>query len=403
MDSKTLSTACSVNKYINHVISGLLLIAPAWSVVSGLALAPLLGIVVLMGLAIYLPNVKNWAFIPFQPLHIKIALIFLCWALVSAAWAINFGSALELWGKMACLIIGGAITVSVFTPRLYVTVYAMILALSVLFIERFSDGVLTTWIHQIFSRNTDFHYNIDELNRGATVITLFIWPALWRFIRDGYRVAALFLWAATFILLLSLGSLSAVTGLAAGSLCFICVLLAKDKALKGLIVLALVGITLTPLIMLYQKPQEIMAHFPEIPASCEHRLYIWQFASKKALQHPVHGWGLNASRHIPILPSEMLSEEKSPLPIHPHNNVTQLWLELGITGLLLFATFITALFVTIRHISTDNVYKAACASSLAAYLVIGYTAYGIWQEWWMAAGFLLALSFITEETSRKTS
>lgn len=381
-------------KKTHYFILSILLITPALSMLAGLAVAPLVGMLIVASLA----DIRKFPTIKYRSISI-IIMCFLVWGLISCLWAPNLSSGLALWGKLSLLAMGGAIALTIAAERpkspytALIPVYALCLALIIAMEERISNGFLTTLIHQLLG-SSDYTYNATELNRGATLVALCIWPALLVLVNKNRKPTALLLLVLTFAVLLMLKSLSAVMGIIAGTICFILILRFKNNGIKILATALLAAVLLIPFLMIFQNPSSIMQRFPHIPASSEHRLYIWHFTAQKALLNPVRGWGLNASRHIPIHPEDILPGNKSPLPIHPHNSIMQLWLELGIPGILLFAGFILTLLQHVRNI-TDTTYKAACASGIVAYFTIGLTAFGIWQEWWVASGLLLALWLIT--------
>lgn len=117
-----------------------------------------------------------------------------------------------------------------------------------------------------------------------------------------------------------------------------------------------------------------------------HRMEVWGHAATRALETPLHGQGVDASRSLPIKDEVSRFEPlmNSALPLHPHNAFLQVWLELGALGAAL------ALIVLWRLVAGAALPVAlgytACALALAS------SAYGIWQAWWMcglAAGALL--------------
>lgn len=377
-----------------YALGGVLSIIPALSVFSGQALAPLLALFLLLLFVTYPESVKK--LVPLS--HSTISLIisgFLLWGLISCSWALNGAAALTLWAKLVFLVMGSVLAIRLLeahplplSPMLFPASLAA--ALLVMLEERLTHGFLITLLHQLLG-NPFYEYALTELNRAATVLALFVWPALVPLIRKGRTLPAILLTLLTVAVILSLKSLSAVMGVGAGVVAFLLVFQLQGRALTGLLVATLIAIVLLPFVMYLQDPAAIAAHFPQLPESARHRLYIWEFASHKAMLHPWFGWGFNTSRVIPILPEDMLWGGNSPLPLHPHNSILQLWLELGIPGVLLFAGLIAALASYIRIYAADRLYMAACTASLMAYFVIGLTAFGIWQEWWIASACLVGV------------
>jgi O-antigen ligase len=116
-----------------------------------------------------------------------------------------------------------------------------------------------------------------------------------------------------------------------------------------------------------------------IPRSWADRMAYWSHAVDWIGDHPLRGWGLDASRMF------------SPgIQLHPHDGALQVWLELGALGAVLAAAF---WFLTLRRLSrprSDGA-AAALAASAAVYLLFGGVNFGIWQEWWLGLGAYVAV------------
>ncbi len=116
--------------------------------------------------------------------------------------------------------------------------------------------------------------------------------------------------------------------------------------------------------------------------SVMHRFEIWHFTTQKALESPIFGWGFDASRSIPG-GSEEIDVGKSRLPLHPHNGVLQVWLELGIPGLILLAAVLWSAVQT-SYVVGNCVRNLTRVASIVFLFAIGNATFGIWQSWWMA-------------------
>jgi O-antigen ligase len=116
----------------------------------------------------------------------------------------------------------------------------------------------------------------------------------------------------------------------------------------------------------------------DAPLSWAERLGIWGRTAEWITQHPLRGWGLDASRTF-----------GAAIPLHPHDSALQLWLELGPIGAALAAI---AWLLSLRRLSnpTPNLIAAAAAASAAVYLLFGAVNFGVWQEWWLALAALVA-------------
>ncbi|MCR5879883.1 O-antigen ligase [Phenylobacterium sp. J367] len=118
---------------------------------------------------------------------------------------------------------------------------------------------------------------------------------------------------------------------------------------------------------------------PNLPLSWSMRVGYWTHAADWIGDHPLRGWGLEASR------------EFSPgIVLHPHNGPLQAWLELGAVGALMAAAIWWLALSRLNRPKADLVAAAATASA-AVYLLFGGINFGLWQEWWLACAALVAV------------
>ena len=116
-----------------------------------------------------------------------------------------------------------------------------------------------------------------------------------------------------------------------------------------------------------------------LPLSWSERMGYWSHALDWIKDHPLRGWGLDASRTF-----------GPGIVLHPHDNALQIWMELGIPGVLLASAFWV---VSLRRLArpTPDIGAAAVAASASAYLLFGALNFGVWQEWWLALGALIGV------------
>ena len=114
------------------------------------------------------------------------------------------------------------------------------------------------------------------------------------------------------------------------------------------------------------------------PTSWSQRMGYWRHAVGWIADHPMRGWGLDASRMF-----------APGIQLHPHDSALQIWLELGVIGATAAAVFWVALFARMSRPKADAA-TAVSAAAASAYLVIGAVSFGVWQEWWLAVGALCA-------------
>ncbi len=133
---------------------------------------------------------------------------------------------------------------------------------------------------------------------------------------------------------------------------------------------------------------------PEIDRSVAHRFKIWEFTLSKIAERPWLGWGLAASRELASTVDPEIREPWGPgisvLPLHPHNNVLQIWLELGVLGSIAFAALCAAVGWKISRLGHDPAWRACAFAAFASYMAIGGLSYGVTQTWWVATAWLAA-------------
>ncbi len=115
-----------------------------------------------------------------------------------------------------------------------------------------------------------------------------------------------------------------------------------------------------------------------LPPSWSQRLGYWSHAIGWLGDHPLRGWGLEASRMF------------SPgIQLHPHDSALQLWMELGLIGAVAASVIWASVLARLSNPERDAA-RAAAAASAMAYVVIGGVSFGVWQEWWLALAGLAA-------------
>jgi O-antigen ligase len=115
-----------------------------------------------------------------------------------------------------------------------------------------------------------------------------------------------------------------------------------------------------------------------LPQTDSMRMGYWSHAIDWIRLRPVRGWGLDASRmfHPGII-------------LHPHNSPLQVWLELGGIGAVAAAAFWSVALTRLSR-PTPSLAAGATAACATVYLLSGVN-FGIWQDWWLALGALVAM------------
>ena len=225
--------------------------------------------------------------------------------------------------------------------------------------------------------------DLVEVKRSVDALPLLVWPACFALSRLGASwlgaaVAAIFA-----IACIKLTASSATLGM------FVALVVLGTSVLSATWVRRLLALT-TVLAFILIVPLAIAAYDAGgttshwLKHSAQHRVEIWHFVAERVLERPLLGFGFNASRFVPNgdAVSAFLPPGQSLIPLHPHDAILQVWLELGAVGAVIM---LAGLLAILR--GTGDWPSAMVRFILPGYaagIVIAALAFGIWQSWWMA-------------------
>ena len=73
------------------------------------------------------------------------------------------------------------------------------------------------------------------------------------------------------------------------------------------------------------------------------------------------------------------------IPLHPHNSILQIWLELGIIGIIIFFSFIKLILDKIYYyVQIKRGVATMAFITFFQVFIIGQISFGFWQSWWLA-------------------
>lgn len=336
--------------------------------------------------------------------HILIA-VSIIYAFCSAFWAIELKESLSMLVRLSLLYFLSIGLVEFIKNSSYKTLNNAynILILSVIFtlgianIEIISNGAISSFIYESLNKNKEFA--MTDFNRGAAFLSIIIWPCLLSLsnAKKHNKIKVLSLYSLCAFTLFNMESQSAVLAFILGTIGLMAIYLGKKKMLYFIGLSSIIAVFLVAYSAKKMDAEEMFKALPKIEGSAsQYRLYIWDYTAEKASQKPILGWGLNSARSFPVTKDEFLPGNRHPLPLHPHNNVLQIWLELGAIGLALFASFLFLITLNIAKIGVSNSWQQASFMSaiFMAYFGMGEVGFGIWQNWWVSSA-LLALGFIS--------
>ena len=247
------------------------------------------------------------------------------------------------------------------------------------------------------------------LKPGLAATALFFWP--WALaMRGRFRVSVTGpVLAVALGLIVYAANYAVVMALAAGG-CVFALGWAFPRimpwALAGVVAL---GVVFAPLIPgLLPNPFEKGPHLRWLNPSSAQRIVIWNNAVVHIREKPVLGAGFDATRAlygkkdrvVYKFPDEIAGRPwgptiHEPIPLHPHNAVLQVWLELGAVGAAIILVLLLAIIRAIDRTIEDRISRAAALGALTTGLVVASISFGIWQSWWLASILLTATFMVT--------
>lgn len=351
--------------------------------------------------------------------------VFVGYAMVSSIWSPTPLTSLKSAISLGLVTFGGLMLVS-FTLRLQPTersvltqalVVGAILALLLLGLEKLIDSAI--WRSIMALKNdvaiipaTD--HPMVVYNSAMSVGALFIYPLLLLSLSKRPVLAILGVLFAILIVFLSeaeVPTLAVLLGLMA-ALFFWRIQGTMLIALGGVIVLMFIA----PLIPSnLPGPENIRAEMPYLSHSAVHRIIIWKTAVKHIAKAPVIGLGMNTARSlysketrvtVIVPPAELggrvWSSFFEPIPLHPHNGVLQIWLELGAVGILALVWIIVTLVRAARNRPGHTPPVTALVMGFfVSSLVIASLSFGAWQSWWVCTLWLAATLLVAQLPTTK--
>jgi len=413
--------------HTRFALASVAFLIPVVAVFSSKAMVPLLGLLFLS--LVFYGNKggldpREWPRLPLLGFILLIAL-----GAASSQWSVAPDLSLRVIGPIAALAAIGLITVAKterFSPE-EAQVFSAALACGVavaLVVVLFEAATLSWITRQIKGitwpdvlSNVAGSRNLEALLKdGLTLLSLFIWPAMFYLAGLGRRLWAGVAW---FVLLGSLYHFGAGTALLAiltGSAVALAARWRPRLVGQCLAGLFLMSVLLMPILI---KPVTAPAYLSSVAAKAGTenysssgfaRLNIWQFTADKIGDRPVLGWGMNSSRNIPDgdqkrdvyqateAGGQKLIYRDFNLPLHPHNQALQIWLELGALGAILIAVFGGLMIWRVAVQSQEYKNAPYVYALVVSILAFNFLSFGAWQNWWVAAQFL---SFILLIAARR--
>lgn len=269
---------------------------------------------------------------------------------------------------------------------------AVVIATVVLLFEGLSGAVLMRTLRGEDAASAAV--NLERVGRGVVLFSILLWPAgIALASRRPSAGAVLLVAGAIAVIILPMNAAS--VGLLLGTATLIAVRIVPRTALVALAIAfclyAAFALWISRHIVTIPMLQ---AQQIELPTPWAHRIGIWNFAAEQAAAVAPLGAGFDASRAIGA--REDVIEALRPqfgyapaaLPLHPHNAVLQVWLELGVVGVIGLGLVIVGVMHGLWRWPLSPWRRAAAAAAVVTALPPFLLNFGIWQAWWLATLWL---------------
>ncbi len=272
-----------------------------------------------------------------------------------------------------------------------------------------SGGViLVTVRHYVLGDDLVLPEWLQLPTRASALLVVAIWPLTQAVARQIDWRLAIALVVALGLCALDLPMRAVILAFAVSALCWAVAYWGSRRIpLIAGIALAAIIVILPPILSL-PVPRALIgdAVLTQAELSATHRLKIWEFTLSKIAERPLLGWGLAASRELGKTAEPSTGAGSEPeinvMPLHPHNNALQVWVELGVLGALIFGALCVAVGWKISRLGHDPGWRACAFATFASYMTIGGLSYGVSQTWWVATAWLAAI-FLTVSHQRSTA
>ena len=410
------------------VLSFVILLIPVVALYVSKGIIILFALAVLFGLFVFVTKKESRSPYP-QPFGFSVLALTL-WCTTSLIWTISPDLSWTVAHSIPICMLGGILIITCLktlstNDKNYVcqsAVWGFFIGLSLALIDVSTDlaikKILTIVTHEEELSITNLNNMTMRsfvINNGLSLLAMLFWPIL-IILHSQKRYKLGFLGFVSLVYVITKGSnFAATVAVGVGSISFLIAFFAQRVVFK----ITAIGLTLlilgAPFAMnALPDSRTIGKHLPELSYSVYPRLVIWQYASDLIMNKPLTGYGVRTSRSLSKTDKkisflyrdkgEIHSGNTEAIPLHPHNGLIQIWLELGVGGALLGLLIVLSVLWGIKRSYSSKVAKAFALASLTSSICLISVSYGLWQSWWLASlwlqGSLVTLSLISCKNSK---
>lgn len=419
--------------HLGHVLGVAAFLAIPFAIFMSKALAPLFMVTAVWGLVLFFLKERSLPVLPkFFTAFFAMVVI---WGGTSSLWSISPSNSLHLSLSLAVTFLAGLVLVFLANrlrqeeQRFFenALIAGVVVGGVFMAIEINTPLKITSALrYAVYGVMIDVTYTYANYYKiGATLISLMIWPAMVVLWKRKARIAALVLFSSALYIIFTSSSGSSILAIMASMAVVVIAYAFQKRAVWIFGFLVFVNVSIMPLasdLMLgADEIRKLNIRIPEsnlvtpkiynIADSIYPRIFIWKSAATLIHETPLLGKGLDTSRSISsekdkvfftkngfAADSTRWEGKSEPIPLHPHNTVLQVWLELGAFGAVMLLVLLLALIRRIDGLG-DPFIRAFCFGALFTPLTIANVSYGVWQSWWQGALWLTA-AFVVAILSR---
>ena len=376
-------------------------------------IAPLFAIAAIGTVIVHVIRTRSLPRVP--PALLAVIVIFVLWAWTSALWSVTPAQSLyAATSVLVTLVVGLSFVAAareldagerkVFQRAL---IAGGVGGVALLAVELSSDAAVYRWVLERagFAIQSPILLGVVfNFENGLSLVALFLWPWATALRNKGMGILAIVLPLFAIGLMVLAGKEAPLLAAVLGGVVLAAALLAPRLATPVLGLVVVLGVLAAPLLPKAIPPMdEFVRSAPNLSSSVYSRLLIWKNAGEHIFERPIAGHGMDTSRALYGREdkTERIFYDREgkpvwwtgafePIPLHPHNAVLQIWLELGLVGAAGLALLLAATVRALARSRLARADKAACLALFTTGLTMASISYGIWQGWWLGALWLAA-------------
>ena len=281
-----------------------------------------------------------------------------------------------------------------------------LIGFTLLCVENLTNAGLSRFAYELFGLNRDIRlagrFGPLIFNPGMSAASLYLWPLGLILFRQYSKVIFIPVVGFCFLGIFLGVSTAPILALIVGLSTMIITGLANRFGPKLLVFATAIYTLLAPAIPnLLPDPTDPQSNLSRYYALSDiHRYLIWNTTYNHIKDKPIFGHGLDSTRalysHEDRITTKVIMKATGesagilaePIPLHPHNAILQVWLELGVVGAGLLAFFLVKILNLVQKVTRNHWEAAVCYGVFTSGLTIASLSYGIWQSWWLGSLFL---------------